>query len=163
MPGEFYLDTDGSAQDPANAIAILRSNRSTTDLSSLADGNGYVVLAGNQALLMMGTTEELLDAVGQAAEGGVKHIAPGADGDSVVWYVRRKAGGLETPLGTVGGETKTVACIASLELYWGLRQNDPSQIAGQWYPLSDQTYTYGIDLDTLRSVVRRGRGVDPWY
>jgi hypothetical protein len=163
MPGEFYLDTDGSAQDPANAIAILRSNRSTTDLSSLADPNGYVVLAGNHALLMMGTTEELLGALVQAARRGVRHIAPGGSGDTVVWYVRRKAGGLETPLGTVGGETKTVACIASLELYWGLRRNDPSQIAGQWYPLVDDVYTYGIDLDTLRGVLERGREVDPWY
>jgi hypothetical protein len=151
MGAEFYLDVDGRGQDPANAIEILQSEYSATSLTGLWDGEAFWRLPGTTALLMMGTTSELQEALEAAYTAGLKYITSGSD--MVIWYVRRKA----------GWEKKTVACIASLSQYWGLAQNDPNQVPGQWYPLLENHISSGVGLDTLPDVVERGRGVETWY
>jgi hypothetical protein len=205
MPAKFYLDTNGSARHAAGAIEILRSDQSTTDLTKVPGAMygifrpasppyapqyrtpqvDYMSFAGNCALFMMGTSQELLDALDAASPGelerGLGHIAPGggirsdrpefAINDYAVWFVRRKAGGLATPLGTVGGENKTVACIASLSQYWGLTENNPfggKDTWGNWSYLThpehaDGVYEHGFDIGMLRDVLWGAHGTDPWY
>jgi hypothetical protein len=156
MPAEFYIDRNGSTKGPGAAIEILRGDYSTIDLTGLWDGsNNQLRLSGTDALLMMGTTAELQQALYAAKSQDVISVAiPGED--KVIWYVRRRA----------GLETKTVASLASLSQYWALVQDDPRLVPGGWYQLYEglELTGYALDLGILADwMLPRARGVTAWY
>lgn len=157
MSVDVYFDTNGSAQDPANAIQILSQaiqgyvvRHSFTDMWAGMQPPSVARLEGTQAIVIMGTTAELQADLLAAANQGVQAIE--VFGTILcIYYVRRKA----------GLETKSVVSIAPLE-YWGL-QNYANDIGQTWYKLWDGT-TQSINLQYLaNTILPLGKGVNAWY
>jgi hypothetical protein len=123
----FWFDRGiGNCKNQGQAIALLQDTQSRTYLSDYWVGTGFAIPSTlyleNGALLMMGITEKLQDALlhdynngngitavetGYPPRPGVP-ARPGAPGSLKIAYVRRRA----------GKETKSVVIIADLNLYW---------------------------------------------
>jgi hypothetical protein len=157
MSVDIYFDTDGSAQDPANAIQILSQalpnylvRHTFTDMWRGMQLPGVARLEGTQAILMMGTTAELQADLLAADNQGVQGIDVVPD-VLCIYFVRRKA----------GLETKTVVSIAPLD-YWRL-PNYVENINQTWYRLWDGT-TQSASLQYLaNTILPRGKGINAWY
>ena len=157
---DFYYDAYGEAKHPPRAIAILRGEQGDVgqrnSLVGLWNGQPHprqAQLAAYQAILMMGTTGDLQQALDDAIAQGLVGIE--TPGDQVaIWYLRRKAGSF----------TKSVVSIAPLGGYWGLEANDPSQVPGGWVSLfNDPLPVSAIGLGRVKEVLRGGQGVAAWY
>lgn len=164
----FYYDDSQyrAAQSPANAVQCLRGNAASDSIANLWGGGNSVNLvfqtptAGSGALLMMGRTDELANALGYAS--GVDNIDSiwCSDDFLIVFYVRCYIAGT----GALGlaGHTHTVVSIAPLQKYWGLQRNFLSLNQGynSWfsmYPWNQQDgeiFNGGINLATIRERVR---------
>jgi hypothetical protein len=172
MTVAFYFDDSqhGQAKSPANAVQWLRSNAASDSIANLWGGGNSVNLvwqsptAGSGALLMMGRTGELADALSYAS--GVSNIDAiwCSDDSLVVLYVRCHIGGTGA-LG-IAGHTHTVVSVAPLWKYWGLQRNFLTLYQGHngWfsmYPWNQQDaeiFNSGIYLATIRDRVHH---VDP--
>jgi hypothetical protein len=164
----FYYDNSQyrQAQSPANAVQWLRSNAARDSIASLWGGSNSVNLvyqtptAGSGALLMMGRTDELAQALTAAT--GVNNIQAiwCSDDSLVVFYVRCHIGGT----GALGlaGHTHTVVSVAPLSKYWGLQRRflTTYQGHGGWYPMypwnqqDPEIFNSGIPLTPIRERVR---------
>jgi hypothetical protein len=163
MSVDFYYDNSGAARIATVAIATLRNDNyarhSFAELWSPNPVPSWAQLNSptGDAFLMMGTTEELRDALAAAKNQGAMYIQVPRD-YIALWYLRRKSGTF----------TKTVVSVAPLRRYWGLDNNDPAQIHAQygyWYRLWDyEQYDTALDLaEIANNALFNGQGVDAWY
>ena len=156
---DVFYDTDGSAWNPATAVEIL-SERNThnylvrhsfVDMWRGQNPPAYPDLQGRQAVVMMGTTEELQQDLADAINAGVQAI--NIPGDMLaIYYVRRLRGGFGS---VIRQNTETVVVIAPAAGYWSLPPNQqPAAQIGDWanmYPY--YVYNGGISLQVLKDQI----------
>jgi hypothetical protein len=156
---DVFYDTDGSAWEPTTAVAILSETNthnylvrhSFIDMWNGQNPPAYPALQGTQAIVMMGTTEELQQDLADAMIAGVQAIQ--IPGDMLaIYYVRRLRGGYG-PL--VRQNTETVVVIAPAVGYWSLPPMQvPAGRIGDWevmYPY--YVYDGGISLQVLKDEI----------
>lgn len=104
----FWFDQTGDCQNPGQAIAWLQSVGSPRYLSDWwTSQTPWQISLGNRALLMMGTTEKLREALLEDIKSGINAVDVPTFMN--IWYVRRRA----------KLETKSVVIIADKDQYWG--------------------------------------------
>jgi hypothetical protein len=175
MTAAFFFDhtNQPQAQSPANAVQCLRGNAAYDSIANLWGRGGSVTLvwqtppAGSGALLMMGRTDELTNALIEAAapaDNAIQYIAC-SDDYLVAYYVRCRIEG--TSWGGLGGHTYTVVSVAPLSKYWGLQRGvmNAYQGYGGWYSMypwsaqDPELYNSYISLDAIRHRVTQLDGV----
>jgi hypothetical protein len=160
----FYLDANGSCKNPGQAIAWLQSDQDSPGyLTNLFLGvpPGGTIHLGNQALLMMGITEELQAALRLDYANGIHAVETAGGGSMRVYYVRRRVWSMPP-------ETKSVVIIASWPTYWQQNgnyfcRNWPPRAGDGWYNLWDANYN-NMPLDGLADrVLLAASGVTAWW
>jgi hypothetical protein len=144
----FWFDKTGDCKDPKQAAKRLEKDADKVHtLSEAAKVAGLTIAGGTislgkLALLMMGKTEDLKDALikDYSRNDGIQTVV--TPNTMRLWYVRRMATGL----------TKTVAIIASWPDYWGSKM--PPAVDGiSWHDLWPTTGITHPDTSVKVSVL----------
>jgi hypothetical protein len=165
----FYFDWTGACKDPGQAIGLLRNDAKTkTFLSDFyygttvpsaiklwRDSTAPPITSTPAAMLMMGTTGQLTEALTQDQTNGISTVE--TTGPMVIWYLRRRAGKV----------TKSLVIIASWPGYW-LQQYNYQPPEKGWRelwpnPYQGRSYQRMYISDLIGAVLPNGEHDKAWW
>jgi hypothetical protein len=157
MAASFFWAQAGQGKNPEDAINLLlgdaQAKPKLTDYYSGSQIPPAIDLPSDNAILMSGMTDELREALEADISKKLQEIR--VEGLMAVWYVRWRRNFTDS--------VRTVASIASVQGYWGLKLNDPLSSGYRWRRMYQGPHKEGIELEELaRRLLPMAQGKNQW-